>query len=47
MRVALGTTYNINTRHAINFGYLLDLKRSANGLNNALHVLTSGYVVIF
>ena len=47
MRVALGTTYNINTRHAINFGYLLDLKRSANGLNNALHVLTSGYVFIF
>lgn len=44
MRVALGTTYNINTRHAINFGYLLDLKRSADGMNKGLHVLTSGYV---
>ena len=44
MRVAIGTTYNINAHHSINFGYLIDLKRSASGLNNPLHVLTSGYV---
>ena len=44
MRIAAGTSYKINAHHAINMGYLLDLKRSAGGLDKALHVLTSGYV---
>jgi hypothetical protein len=44
MRMAIGTTYSISARHTINFGYLLDLKRSAGGLDKALHVLTLGYV---
>ncbi len=44
MRMVIGTTYSINAHHAVSLGYLLDLKRSAAGLNKALHVLTSGYV---
>jgi len=44
MRMTIGTTYSINAHHAINLGYLLDLKRSADGLNKGLHVLTSGYI---
>ena len=44
MRMAIGTAYSINAHHTINFGYLLDLKRSADGMNKGLHVLTSGYV---
>ena len=44
MRMAIGTTYSINAHHAVSLGYLLDLKRSAAGLDKALHVLTTGYV---
>ena len=44
MRMAVGTSLSINANHAINLGYLLDLKRSVGGLDKALHVLTSGYV---
>ena len=44
MRMAVGTSFSINVHHAINLGYLLDLKRSAGGLDKALHVLTSGFV---
>ena len=29
MRMTIGTAYSINAHHGINFGYLLDLKRSA------------------
>ena len=47
MRIAIGTSYSINAHHAINWGYLLDLKRSAGGLDKALHVLTSGYMYHF
>ena len=47
MRMAIGTSYSINAHHAINLGYLLDLKRSAGGLDKALHVLTSGYMYHF
>lgn len=44
MRMAIGTAYSINAHHAVSLGYLLDLNRSAAGLDKALHVLTSGYV---
>ena len=44
MRIAIGTTHSINAHHAVSLGYLLDLNRSAAGLDKALHVLTSGYV---
>ena len=44
MRMAIGTTYSINTHHVINMGYLLDLKRSASGLDKVLHAVTIGYV---
>ena len=44
MRMTIGTAYSINAHHGINFGYLLDLKRSASGLDKALHVLTMGYM---
>ena len=44
MRMAIGTTYSIHTHHVINLGYLLDLKRSADGLDKVLHVITVGYV---
>ena len=44
MRMAIGTTYSIHTRHVVNLGYLLDLKRSAGGLDKVLHVITVGYV---
>jgi hypothetical protein len=44
MRMAVGTSFSINVHHAINLGYLLDLKRSAGGLDKALHVLTMGYM---
>ena len=30
--------------HVVNLGYLLDLKRSAGGLDKVLHVITVGYV---
>ena len=44
MRMAIGTTYSIYKRHVVNLGYLLDLKRSAGGLDKVLHVITVGYV---
>ncbi len=44
MRMTIGTAYSINAHHGINFGYLLDLKRSASDLDKALHVLTMGYM---
>lgn len=44
MRMAIGTTYSIHKRHVVNLGYLLDLKRSAGGLDKVLHVITVGYV---
>ena len=44
MRMAIGTSYSIHTHHVVNLGYLLDLKRSAGGLDKVLHVITVGYV---
>jgi hypothetical protein len=44
MRMAIGTSYSIHTHHMVNLGYLLDLKRSAGGLDKVLHVITVGYV---
>lgn len=44
MRMTIGTANSINAHHGINLGYLLDLKRSAGGLDKALHVLTMGYM---
>jgi len=37
-------TYSIHKHHVVNLGYLLDLKRSAGGLDKVLHVITVGYV---
>lgn len=47
IRMAVGTTYNLSSHHALSIGYLCDMKGNDGNFNKVTHVMTSGYLYKF
>ena len=44
LRLAVGTGFRSSPHHSVNIGYMLNLKKSTDRLDNMLHVLTTEYI---
>ena len=44
IRLAAGTGHRFSPRHSVNIGYMLNLKKSTEGLDKMLHALTTEYI---
>ena len=44
LRLAVGTGFRFSPQHSVNIGYMLNLKKSTDRLDNMLHILTTEYI---